>query len=796
VAVREVSVLSREPFAGGASFDACGAFELIRARVGFALDPRAQGSRGICDLERAPTDGDGRVHFEADALVLLPAEAERSRRLLFVVPNRGMAGGLPFSLGTGLVQSPLAVAPGDAFPLRRGWSVAWCGWQWDVPARPGLLGLRAPQALAAGAPLAGRTRVAFRLDAPSPDRRLGDAIPLLVAFAPYSAADLEERDASLCVRDWPEGPPRPIARSRWRFARDVSGRPEPDADHVWLEGGFEPHRYYELIYTTRHCPVAGLGLAAVRDFVSFLRHGSSDAGNPCAAGIERTMAYGISQSGRFLRHFLYEAMNLDESGRPVFDGVIAHIAGARRGEFNCRFAQPSLTWPEGFGNLPPWGDALFERQRQSGGMPRVILSNSAFEYWRGDAALAHVDPATGKDAPEADDVRLYAYAGADHIGDVLLFKDRMPLANPPNPLDLTLATRALFANLERWICEGVEPPPSEVPRVSAGTATDRESVLGALGAIPGLRLPSPDARPATRVLELGAGEAHGVASWPIGVRGAVPAWVSRVDADGNEIAGVRLPEQAVPLGTYCGWNPRAPQPGLPDVLYEFAGSLVPFAADERQRESRGDPRPSLAARYRDRDDYAARVRRAALELASARLLLDTDVEAAVASALSRYDSLKKEQAMTQKPSEPRPVTAGLDLSLVRDAHVKRYRETDGAVGYLWNGAPCLVLTTRRKNGAPRDSALIFGTDGPNYLLIASKGGAPEHPWWYRDLVANPSVEIQVKAEKIPARARTARPDEKSRLWSIMTRTWPSYDAYQKRTTREIPLVVLEPTRRA
>jgi len=796
VALREFSVRSREPFAGGEKFGASGAFELIRARVDFAVDPGAEPNRGICDLALAPRDAGGRVRFGADAVVLWPAERSRARRLLFVVPNRGMPGGLPFSLGTGLVQSPLAITPGDALPLRRGWGVAWCGWQWDVPERPGLLGLHAPQAESGGAPLAGRTRVEFRLDAPSPDRRLADAIPQLVAFTPYTAADPDEPGAELSVRDWPEGPRRPIARSRWRFARDVSGRPEPDADHVWLEGGFEAHRYYELLYTTRCCPIAGLGLAAVRDFVAFLRHGAAADGNPCASGVERAAAYGISQSGRFLRQFLFEAMNLDESGRRVFDGVISHIAGARRGEFNCRYAQPSLTYPEGFGNLPPWGDALFERQRSRGGMPRVILSNSAFEYWRGDAALAHIDPATRADAPEVDDVRLYAFAGADHIGDLPLFKERMPLANRSNPLDLTLATRALFANLEAWICDGVEPPPSAVPRLASGSATDRESALRALKGIPGLRLPDPGALPATRALDLGPDAERGIAAWPAVVRGRLPVFVSSVDADGNEVAGIRLPEQAVPLGSYCGWNPRAPQPGLLDVLYEFAGSFIPFAADERERAARGDPRASLAARYRDRDDYAVRVRSCALELASARLLLEGDVDAAVADALAHYDSLKEEEVMSQNPSEPRPVTPGLDISMVGEAHVRRYRETNGAEGYLWNGVPCLVLTTRRKSGAPRDSALIFGTDGPNYLVIASKGGAPEHPWWYRDLARDPSVEIQVKAERIAGRARTARPDEKARLWAIMTRIWPSYDTYQQRTTREIPLVVIEPVGRA
>jgi hypothetical protein len=410
----------------------------------------------------------------------------------------------------------------------------------------------------------------------------------------------------------------------------------PDAEHVWLEGGFEPHRCYELVYTTRCCPVVGTGLLAVRDFTAFLR--SASAGSPCA-GIEHVLALGISQSGRFLRQFLFEGMNLDETGKPVFDGLLAHVAGARRGEFNHRYAQPSLTWPAGFGDLPPFGPDAFERQRAQGGMPRVILTQSAFEYWRGDGALAHVDWQTGKDLPEAEDVRVYLFAGADHIGDVPLIKERMPLSNPPNPLDGSLALRAAFVSLERWVCEGIAPPPSAVPRVADSTASTREAVLRRLAAVPGLNLPAPEALPATPVLDLGPEAAQGIGTWPAIPRAFHPVHVSAVDADGNEIAGVRLPEQAVPLGTYTGWNPRRALPGQPDALYEFAGSFAPFCADERERALRGDPRLSLAARYRDRADYAARVRAAALELVRARFLLEEDVELAISRALARYDSL-------------------------------------------------------------------------------------------------------------------------------------------------------------
>jgi deazaflavin-dependent oxidoreductase (nitroreductase family) len=761
----------------------------VRGVARFAVDPAHPANARICDLDRAATGADARVRFEADACVLRPREPGRSRRLLFVVPNRGMSGGLPFSTGTSLIASPTALEPGDGFALRRGWTLAWCGWQWNVPRGQGFLGLDAPQALEHGRPLAVRMRAAFRLDAPAADRRLADAVPLLVAFTPSPAADLAQPDAELRVRDWPEGPAVRIERARWRFARDAGGQPVPDAEHVWLEGGFEAHRCYELVYTARCCALAGTGLLAVRDFVSFLRNAPAAAGNPCPAGLDRAAAYGISQSGRFLRQFLHDGMNLDESGRRIFDGVLAHVAGARRGEFNHRGAQPSLTWPAGFGDLPPFGPELLERQRAAGGSPRVIFTNSAFEYWRGDAALAHVDPETGKDRAEDPDVRSYLFAGADHIGDVPAFKDRMPLANAGNPLDMTLGLRAAFANLEAWICGGVEPPPSRVPRLADGTAVRREEVLRALQGIAGLALPEPRCLPATPMLDLGPGAERGVAEWPARVTGSWPVFVSAIDADGNERAGVALPERAVPLGTYTGWNPRA-APGLPAVLYEFAGSFAPLCATEREREQRGDPRPSLAARYRDRDDYAARVRAAARELVHARLLLAQDVELAVEGALARYTAL--EDRRTATPSDPdRSARPALDLSLVGAAHVRRYRETRGAVGHIWNGAPCLVLTTRRRSGGSRDTALIYGSDRNDLLVIASKGGAPEHPHWYRDLVADPRVEVQVLGDVFPARARIARGDEKARLWSIMTRIWPGYDDYQRRTQREIPLVVLE-----
>ena len=134
-----------------------------------------------------------------------------------------------------------------------------------------------------------------------------------------------------------------------------------------------------------------------------------------------------------------------------------------------------------------------------------------------------------------------------------------------------------------------------------------------------------------------------------------------------------------------------------------------------------------------------------------------------------------------------------DYSLFGDEHIAKYEATDGEVGYLWNGAPSLLLTTTgRTSGEPRTQALIFGRDGDDYLVVASMGGAPMHPHWYRNLLADPKAEIQVKSDVIPVTARTASDEEKPRVWKIMTEVWPNYDVYQTRTDRVIPLVVLSP----
>jgi Alpha/beta hydrolase domain len=430
----------------------------------------------------------------------------------------------------------------------------------------------------------------------------------LFKFTDYPTVDVDDVDAVLSVRTSPDAERTIIARDAWRFTDDT---------HVALDGGFKAFHWYELVYRTSRGPVAGCGLLAIRDVVSHLR----------ADGIDHTFAYGVSQAGRLLRQFLSDGLNVDESGMRVFDGVYADFASAARGEFNHRFAQPSVAQVNGFGTLAPFAHAdLLAAQRELGGVPKTIFTNSASEYWHGDGALLHVDPYTGKDLPEDPDVRAYLIAGADHFGSSKI-KEALPAANPVHRLDVTPVNRALLVALEKWVCDGVEPPASRVPRTGDGTAVSRKEVLSAFGHT---SAPDPSALPQARCIDLGPDAHRGVGHWPAKLGEAYVDLVSAVDNDGNELAGIRLPAVAAPLATYTGWNPRRHIDELPDVLYERIGSKLAFPPG----------RPTAAERYPTQGDYTAAVRAAAETLVADGFLLAEEMDAVVAKAGADYPGVE------------------------------------------------------------------------------------------------------------------------------------------------------------
>lgn len=660
MALTKLVIHRKSPFAGGRPFGDVGPYELWEGTAYFAVDPRDPRNTPITDLELAPRNGEGLVEFEADFAMLRPADPERGNgRVLFDVCNRGRKTVMyMFNRAERFLDPTQALrSPGNGFLMRHGYTVVWTGWQADVPPKPGLMGLRAPEALdpQTGGPLVGRILCQFQTNEPTEVLLLSHRDHL-----PHPPADPQEADALLTVREHPNEPPQVIPRDRWAFVR-IEGT---EYDHVRLEGGFQPGLIYQLTYTTKGSRVVGLGFAAVRDTCSFLKYAPASAGNPCAGTVEYAYAFGVSQSGRFLRHLLYLAMFEDEEGRLAIDGFMPHVAGGMRGEFNLRFGQPSkdicFIMPELF----PFTDVhqrdpvtgreggLLDRARERGLLPKVIFSNTSAEYWRGDAALIHTDLAAMRDAPESENVRRYHFAGTQHGPGVFPLIEVRPLDGvrgqlPFNAVDYTPLLRACLVNLDRWVSEGVPPPASRHPSLDRGTAVDPEALRDVFQRLPGVRFP----RRPTRALRLDFGpELHlgRTVKLPPEPGQPYPTLVCAVDQDGNEVDGIRLPDLTVPLATHTGWNLRHPDIGNPDLVIGISGGLagwtLPFAPTRARREASGDPRPSIEERYPSRQDYLRRVRQEAQKLAEQGYVLAEDVEDMLEEAGRRYDALTAEAA--------------------------------------------------------------------------------------------------------------------------------------------------------
>jgi hypothetical protein len=498
----------------------------------------------------------------------------------------------------------------------------------------------------------GQVRCEFRPNAAT------DSLPLADRYhIPQAAMDVDDPTARLTVREHSGAAEVAIPRSAWRFARRDGDRVVPDPGHIHLAGGFAPGKIYDVVYRAQDPPLVGLGFLAIRDTASWLRFAPADSGNPCAGQLERAYVFGVSQSGRFLRHFLYLGLNDDEAGRSVFDAVFPFVAGARRGEFNLRFGQPSLNAHQAVGDLFPFThgeqsdpvtaqrDALLGRLAARRRVPKIFEVNTSAEYWRGDASLVHTDVDARVDVEPPPDVRLYFFAGTQHTPGALPPPPADPNTggrgrHPFNVVDYAPLLRAALVNLDRWVSDGTEPPANAVPRLADGTAVPATATAQVYERIPGAAFP--ERVPAPSRLDFGPDVARGIASELPPKSGApFSSVVSAVDADGNEIAGVRPVELRAPLGTFTGWNPRHPTQGAPGDLMSMMGSTLPFARTRAEREQRGDPRQSIGERYASRQAYQDAVRAAAQALVAARHSLPEDIDAMVDRAGSQWDVFQK-----------------------------------------------------------------------------------------------------------------------------------------------------------
>ncbi len=634
----------RRPLADGKPFGDAGPYEELKGRLRFAIDPTHAANRGITDIALAPVNARGLVEFAADLSLLLPVDRARCRgRVLVDVVNRGNTVSVPnFNHATRPVFGPDSdpnppIDVGDGFLMRRGWVVASCGWQGDLPELPGLFRLQGVEARENGAPLTGRVYVQCQAPEDVPHFLLSDR-----GHQPYRAADLDERDAVLTVRDMPDAEAETIPRARWRFARVDRGRVVPDAGHVWIEGGFTRGRLYHVAYTAVGAPVMGLGIAALRDCAAWLKHGSAADAHPAPGALRWSYAYGRSQTGRLLRTLLHYDLNVGEDGREAFDGILANVAGGMRGEFNQRFGQNSKDRPWTMGHLEPF-------QVEPRGRVKVFYTNTSAEYHRGDASLVHTDPDGARDVEHGPSVRVYHFAGTEHGLGVWPPSDTQVAAADPHGwtersehlrgvVNYGRLLRACLVSLDRWVSEEVTPAPSRHPRIADGTAVAPETLTKLFDAIPGARYPRRHARP--QRMDFGADpELRRVSLTPPRAGRPYDTRVCAVNADGNEVAGIILPEIAVPLATHTGWNLRHADIGGVDQLLVFAGATLPFPRTRAEREAAADQRGSIAERYPSRSDYLARVRSAAEALVRDGYLLEEDVETSIAFGRRLWEAL-------------------------------------------------------------------------------------------------------------------------------------------------------------
>ncbi|HXE12953.1 MAG TPA: alpha/beta hydrolase domain-containing protein [Bryobacteraceae bacterium] len=606
-AVTSIDIQNRSAVLDGKQFGKAGAYERIEGIAHFSVDPNANVNQAIADIKLAPTGSTGKVSFSANFYILQPVNAAQSNGTTLVeVSNRGGKGLLGmFDFAHGSNDPRSAQQFGDDFLLRHGFTLVWIGWEFDVPQNRGLLKLNAPIATDHGKPITGLVRSEWMGNDKVITIPLGDR-----AQAGYPVADPHDEANTLYVRDKVDAPRTRVPRSAWQFS---------DPTHVTMAAGFDPGRIYEVVYRAKNPVVAGLGFASIRDFVSFFRHSTTQTqlGDESRRA-RRTIGFGISQDGRFLRTLLYYGFNADEQGRRVFDGVWAHVGGAGRGSFNRRFAQPSrdghpfmnVFYPV---DVPPYGvDALLEKEKQSNTVPKLFLTNGSYEYWGRCASLIHTTEDGSRDVAPPEGTRIYFFAGSQH-GSGSIPPPHLPTQNTPDTVDYRPSMRALLIAMQNWMASNAAPPPSNIPLIQKDQLVPLAKL--AFPHIPGVSVP----QHMRKAYRLDFSVEPPVAGAPYATL------VPQVNSDGNEIGGIHMPEVDVPLGAYTGWNLRSPSIGSPDEIYSMVGSFIPFPRTKQEGAKRHDSRLSIAERYSSESIFLDRITASAQSLVKQRLLLEEDV---------------------------------------------------------------------------------------------------------------------------------------------------------------------------
>ena len=647
--VKGLTIERRILLGEGVSFGAAGSYEALIGKVHYTLDPHeAQNSR-VTDAALA-AGPDSLVHYSADIVIVKPTDIRRGNGVLFYnVVNRG-------NFDTRLLRATgwadVASRPSGSRErlgrqMKKGYTIVFSGWQDDVIADSGRLRLYAPEARLEGQPLPGEVLAVIETDSLSQQASLGDPGHRVYAVDPEQAGEAEMR-----VHDGMADPGTVIERGAWKFACPEDSTLRPDSINVFFPQGFEPGKIYTVRYQPDRSPLMGLCFPAVRDLIGFLSR--PDSLNPLTDSLGKCpiryrVAYGSSQCGRYLRNFIYQGFNCDLSGRRVFDGVVANVPGCRMGFFNYRYAQPSRSWgfyPDfvfPFTDLPSTDPVNGQSAGLLAGVPdslrpKIFYIHHSGEYWSSGAALTHADIEGVHDVELPPQVRIYFLTGTAHGHAELENGHPAPGGHyylPFNPNAANFLEAPLIESLARWVVSGELPPESAYPRL------DRSE----LAALEMFSFPQvPDVEPPVLVdlhprFDWGPRFDKGILDKALpGIGPLYPILVPAVDKDGNELAGLRSPHLAVPLASYTGWNyPGYFRSAATTTATRLSGAWLPFSRDRREREDRGDARPSLAERYRGRGDYLDKLRRSAEKLVQEKLMFTEDVPLILEQGGAMYD---------------------------------------------------------------------------------------------------------------------------------------------------------------
>ncbi|MBX2871720.1 MAG: cyanophycinase [Saprospiraceae bacterium] len=707
--VLRVEIESREPVLNGKKFGQFGAYELLRGKIYYGFDPNNRYNQRITDLAFAPVNADGLVEAWGDLVVLQAVDANKRRGVALVeVSNRGGKFTPSYfnqATKTRALQIDDPAYWGDGLTMEEGLTVIWIGWQFDVPAHEHTLNFHIPKARGKeGQSIEGWVRSDWSVEKPSTTLHLGHNGQI-----PYPAIRPDSREHQLTVRDGRDAPRLPIPRSDWSFG--------DDRQHIELTSGFQAGKIYELVYRAADPVVVGLGPAAIRDVISYAKHDES-----CPFSVQKGVAAGVSQTGRFLRYFLYKGFNTDEEGRPAYDGIMSITAGGGKGSFNHRFAQPSrdahrysaFFYPTDIfpfalqsqrDKLNGETDGILDQLFDPTHVPKVFQINTGYEYWGRSASLIHTSPDGQKDLELLPTERIYHLASGQH------FVDRWPPNNPygagpldayrGDPLEFRVNYRALLIGLVNWVDQNVEPPASKYPRLSDGTLVPKEAVD--FPQLANIDFPT-TIHQAYRVDYGGRWDRGIIDQQPPKLGYTFPSLVPQVDSLGNEVGGIRNVEIRVPIGTYTPWSLRLGAAANKHELANFRGLFIPLTKTEAERQEKADPRPNLHQLYPDEKQYMEQVEQAINELIGGHYLLKRDRAFLKASAQARWEWAQQERPTQTMVSEG-PKNGALIIiggGRLDKVFYQKFKELAGGAD-----APIVIIPTANSDfGLNRDSGYV------------------------------------------------------------------------------------------